>query len=269
MRGKLDWRQIAPAIVAAGSAVVLGALLLGRVGGAVNLITLLSSQAVCMLAAFGVAVLVRKHPDAFGTSLLLGTWILIGGALGVVVWGALFMSRGQPRKATNTMPEALVDSDRAEALQNALIDSRLRIEGAHVTRPLRDVFISGTQPEKFRALAVIARRYSAGLAPALRLALQDRDPGVRVLASSVMVFLEARYLGRVRRAMALAAASPNDAAHAAALFEAYIDYADSGLLRAERRREAMDKAQAALTPSAAVPAQLPGKARLHALKAVA
>jgi hypothetical protein len=67
-----------------------------------------------------------------------------------------------------------------------MLDHRLRLEHAHLIRPLLDVILDGSQTEKLDALSLISKRYTPDLAPVLRRALEDKEASVRVLAATVI-----------------------------------------------------------------------------------
>ena len=241
--------------------------------GAIDPVAVIALQVACAILAAAVGIQMRKDPALMGSSLLLATWVLVGGFGGVLIWGLLALPRGRLLRLERTQTSQGRADDMAKQLHNQLIDGRLRIEGAHLIRPLRDVLATGTQAQKFRALNATARRYSVDLAPALRVALKDVDPAVRVLASSVMASLDARYLGRVRLATIRSQAEPANSVHWLELSQAFLAYAGSGLLSGERRREALDKAQefqqryeeidqkTATLPPATTPADGPARRR--------
>lgn len=231
--------------VASIAMLALAATFAGVVTGNVGALAALGIQLLAALAAAGVAWVMRWNKATLGSSLMFASWVMFGGFLGAVIWLSLIVGPIIARRKSRLAATDALAFDKAEQLQNALQDNRLRIEGAHTISRLRDTFLAGTQGEKFRALSAIARRYEAPLAPALRTALKDRDPAVRVLASSVMAYLEARYLGRVRAATLITHSAETDVAGWRRLAEALHAYAESGLLQSDRRLDALKRADEA------------------------
>ena len=89
--------------------------------------------------------------------------------------------------------------ERAERVHVALLDRRVRLDGASHIRPLMDVIAEGSRSEKLEALRVVYRRYEAGLSTVLKRALQDSDTSVRVLAATVIAKLQRHVQPQHRR----------------------------------------------------------------------
>ena len=132
----------------------------------------------------------------------------------------------------------------------ALLDRRIRLEGARRVRPLMDVIAEGSQSEKLEALGVVYRRYEAGLSAVLRRALRDPDTSVRVLAATVTAKLHATYSRKIGDCQAAAAAAPELAQNWRNIAEARLAYAESGLLEASRARAEIELAVVDLTRAA-------------------
>ena len=129
-----------------------------------------------------------------------------------------------------------------EGMHVALLDRRIRIEGACRINPLMDVIAEGVQAEKLEALGVIYRRYEARLSIVLKRAMQDSDASVRVLAATVISKLHGTYTRKIGDCQAAAAAQPELAQNWRELAEARIGYAGSGLLEAPRARVQIESA---------------------------
>jgi hypothetical protein len=194
---------------------------------------------------------VARSDDNAATVLHLAAWTTLAGPFGAVIAALLLV----PQRGTasthatadadpdrSTIPSGLTPAGpnlrneitRLELLHSAVLDGRLRIGGAHRIRPLLDVMIEGTQIEKLDALSLISRRYAPALAPALRRALEDGDSSVRVLAATVMAQQHNAHTKRIGALQALAKAAPERSNDWSELGQAYLDYAESGLLEASR-----------------------------------
>jgi hypothetical protein len=183
--------------------------------------------------------------------LQLAAWTALLGPFGVLIGMTLFLPKGAagagavsqgmavPGAEGDAMPSHL------EALHNALLDGRLRLEGGHTVRPLLDIVIEGTTPEKLDALGLIAKRYAPALAPALKRALQDANASVRVLAATVMAQLHNGHTRRIGALQDAAQAAPTAAAWRT-LGEARLAYAASGLLEVDRANREADEGDACL-----------------------
>jgi hypothetical protein len=171
-------------------------------------------------------------------------------ALQVVAWTAFAGPFGAFVAAALAVPPASTNSrvslegnvtdhpaiERTERVHVALLDRRLRLEGANRIRPLIDVIAEGSRSEKLEALRVIYRRHEAGLSTVLKRALQDSDTSVRVLAATVIAKLHATYSNSIGDRQGEAAANPKVAQNWQTLAEARMAYAESELLESPRAR---------------------------------
>jgi hypothetical protein len=191
-------------------------------------------------------------PGSGRTAVLqLAAWTALLGPFGAIIGMTLFLpltgagsvagSHGMaaPGGEANAMPS------RIESLHNALLDVRMRLGGGHAVRPLLDIVIDGTTPEKIGALSLIAKRYVPAFAPALKRALQDTDTSVRVLAATVMAQLHNGHSGMIGALQDAAQAEPTAIAWRK-LGEARRAYAASGLLEADRAKREADEGDACL-----------------------
>ena len=231
--------------------VLLGAMILLALGK-VEFWVVLALHGACVLLTAGIALALRKSAALFGLAFLLLVLVALAGAFGAAVWG-LALAPGRTRRpfrsgATAFAPPDWDDVDDAGVrLHHALNDGRLRIEGASTARSLRDILAQGSQPEKLRALGVMARKFTPALLPALRVALKDDDSAVRVLATSIQAVLEARHVDLVKARRHVTRTHPNDGSAWIALATAHADFAGSGLIPIERRRTELKRAQHAAT----------------------
>jgi hypothetical protein len=169
--------------------------------------------------------------------LQLAVWTTLAGPLGTVVAAALLVPRSAEAnllEASSAADAARPELSRVELLHFSLLDSRLRLEHAHTVRPLLDIILEGTQPEKFDALSLISKRYDAALAAVLRRALEDKDGSVRVLAATVMAQQHNAFTKAIGALQSAARAAPETPGHWSDLAQAHFDYAASGLLEPSR-----------------------------------
>jgi len=206
----------------------------------------LCGHALLCALPFASAVASRARPAALSAYLQLGLWTAIGGPLGtpIAIFAVAFGETQVPGSqdiGTWLDDQAAPSGGKTRDLQSALLDQRLRIEGASRAKPLREAFAAGSQKEKFAALTVIAGNFDSSLTYALRLAMRDSDPSVRVLASTVTTKLQT---GMSTRLVELKdAAAENDTPEARlALGEAHAKYATSGLLSASQAQQHLDLA---------------------------
>jgi hypothetical protein len=177
-------------------------------------------------------------------------------ALQVVAWSAFagpfgaFVAMALALRPTRARSRISPDGDltdrsameRAERVHVALLDRRLRLEGASSIRPLIDVIAEGSRSEKLEALRVVYRRHEAGLSTVLKRALQDSDTSVRVLAATVIAKLHATYSQNIGAWQAAATASPDIPQNWQTLAGARLAYAESELLESPRARAQIELA---------------------------
>jgi hypothetical protein len=187
--------------------------------------------------------------DRIAMVVQLVAWTALAGPFGAFIAAGLLMPRaavanadaaGQPDVAARFNAAPL---SRLELLHRSLLDRRLRLDGAHVIRPLLDVVIDGAQIEKFDALGLISKRYVPAAAPALKRALEDKDGSVRVLAATVMAQQHNAYTKRIGSCQAIASAAPHSASGWSDLGQAHLNYANSGLLEASRAETELSHAR--------------------------
>jgi hypothetical protein len=177
-------------------------------------------------------------------ALQIVAWSAFAGPFGALVATALAFNPTQPR-ARLSPDEDLIDHsaiERAERLHVALLERRLRFEGASTIRPLIDVIAEGSRSEKLEALRVVYRRHEAGLSTVLKRALQDSDTSVRVLAATVIAKLHATYSQNIGAWQAAATASPDIPQNWQTLAGARLAYAESELLESPRARAQIELA---------------------------
>lgn len=233
-----------------GLAFLQSALLLSFALEALDFPTYLACHiALCSVAAASgswwalTSVTTECRADRFATIFQLVAWTALAGPFGTLTAAALFVPHGSgavPELAQARRPRF---SPR-ELLHIKLLDHRLRLQDAHVVRPLLDVIIEGNRLEKLDALSLISRHYTPALATPLKRALQDKDNSVRVLAATVMARQNDVYTRRIGGLQSKARADSANPQCWRDLGQARIDYADSGLLEASRAKTEVSQADA-------------------------
>jgi tetratricopeptide (TPR) repeat protein len=150
------------------------------------------------------------------------------------------------RKATpfeqwyaSLFPEMAVSPTRA-------LHQRIALRGAgpaarSTVAPFADVMALGTVQEKQSVVTMVADEFRPAFALALRSALNDAEPAIRVQAATASARIENRFLERSMALEERRAAAPDDADALLALARHHDEYADTGLLdtgrlQGERRR---------------------------------
>lgn len=163
------------------------------------------------LGAFGCLVAAAAHLRFARTSTAFEVW-----------YGSLF-------------PEE--EDDPGRALYERIIAGRETATDPESLASFTDVLEFGTRDQKEAVITLLTRHFRPAFAPALRLAMRDPTPSVRVQAATAMAHIEGEVLERTLELARAAEAAPRDAAAQLALARHYDDYAFSGLLDQQRERE--------------------------------
>jgi len=213
---------------------------------------------------------VEEARDKTTTVVQLVVWTILGGPFGVAIAAMLLVPQRSQVERAATASGVGAPSDghseltRPELLHGLLLDRRLRIEHAHLIRPLLDVILDGTQIEKLDALGIVSKRYTPAFAPALRRALEDKDGAVRVLAATVLAQQHNGYTKRIGAIQAMVKETSEHAKHYSELAQAHLEYAQSGLLDTSRANAEMMQARANLACGERIMAQdLPPRGSDH------
>lgn len=105
-----------------------------------------------------------------------------------------------------------------------------------------DVIAKGQTEQKYAVIAMIARNHRPAFTPVLNAALNDNANEIRVQAATAIARLTDDFLKRIQRLEDQLAVDNEDMEVREALAQAYDDYAYSGLLEADHKRQARSKA---------------------------
>lgn len=134
------------------------------------------------------------------------------------------------------------DEEAAELLLNRLRAGGDPASGAADLTSFTDAIAYGTIEQKQAIVALIARRFTPAFAPALRRALEDPIPAVRVQAAAAAASIEAKFAARGMALEREAAAKGRPQSVLRELGRLHADMAKSGLLETARSEAARDKA---------------------------
>jgi hypothetical protein len=235
------------------------ALFVALFGGVVDLVAYLALDVLgcAALAAWPVGRLKRAIVDERNLiALQIVAWSALAGPFGA--FAAMGLVLAAAPGASSPARDGSADARRAdpaprdpvERAHTALLDGRMRLEGAARIRPLTDVIAEGSRSEKLEALRVVYRNYDGELSAALKQALQDPDASVRVLAATVVARLHGAFGRAVGDRQTEAVARPGRDGSWLRLAEARLAYAESGLLEAPRARAQIELAVADLSRAA-------------------
>ena len=227
---------LALAILAGAAEIVI---LVAGLRGAAPLQLLLGVHAAIGLAMVLAIALLRRRDGANPAFLLFAACTAALGPLGVM--GAAMTLALRTIFARHAVPfeewYASLFPKFATPRTKQLYDRTVR-GGAPEPRPLvasfADVMALGTVQQKQSVVVMIADNFRPAFAPALRRALNDSEPAIRVQAATAFARIENKFL---QRAMALEhrrAAHPDDPEVLLALAQHHEEYADCGLLDIDR-----------------------------------
>jgi hypothetical protein len=153
----------------------------------------------------------------------------VGAALGAVMhW--VFMQHATPFEQWYAALFPKVDTSPIRALYE-----RLALRGGAPglrsnVAPFLDVMALGTVQQKQAVITVIADEFRPAFVPALRSALNDAEPAIRVLAATASARIENWFLERAMEFNGRRAAAPEDLDILLALARHHDEYANTGLL---------------------------------------
>ncbi len=111
--------------------------------------------------------------------------------------------------------------------------------------PFADILAFGSVDQKRELISLVANEFRPAFALALRLALDDSDNAVRVLAASAITRIEHDFVTRSVALEEAVRAKPSDASRLRTLAVFHADYANAGIFDAERARQAHEGASRA------------------------
>ncbi|MFC3674849.1 hypothetical protein [Ferrovibrio xuzhouensis] len=126
------------------------------------------------------------------------------------------------------------EDDEDEKLYRMIASGRSANQTLSGIDSFTDVMRYGTIEQKRAVLMLLARRFRPEFAPALKLALQDANPAIRVQAATATAEIESGFTDRTIALEAAAKAAPQDFEHQLAMARHYDAYAFSGLLDSGR-----------------------------------
>ena len=222
------------ALTAAGTEIAFTMALVRDLVGPVPVLA--GHLALCVLIGLRAAGATNRPKEAAALAHLT-LWTFVAGPLGSLLALALTIFgsiAGKPAPAVDFASWVEVTGDlecptACHRLSRDLRDGRLRIGSASAVPALADVLAAGTRDAKFEALAIVGRRFDPSLSHVIRAAIQDTDPSVRVLASTVLAKLQTRFSRALIALEAAAARTSGEAAPWLELAKARRAYAESGL----------------------------------------
>jgi hypothetical protein len=116
------------------------------------------------------------------------------------------------------------------------------VDSAQRVASFRDFLVTGSIEQKQAIIALIARRFTPSFAPALRQALQDPIPAVRVQAAAAAAAIEGRYADRTFE-LTQRANRPDASIEEHRTLAAHLaEFSESGIAEEQRSRDAAGSA---------------------------
>lgn len=148
----------------------------------------------------------------------------------------------------------------AEANPTRALHERIVLRGggpghASGVAPFADVICTGTIEHKQAVITLIADHFRPGFAPALRGALNDAEPAIRVQAATAAARIENRFLAHAMALKSRLADDPDRIETLRELARHHDDYAGAGLLEAGRAADERRRALALYERCARLDAQ--------------
>jgi hypothetical protein len=205
--------------------------------------------AICLLLG-SVLLIMTDGQRSNPTFLLFSVCVVVMGPLGplgitlTIVLRVLFARRATPFEEWY---EALFPKITATRTQNLYKQIVLQGGGPpkHSTvAPFVDVVALGTVEQKRAVIAMIADGFDPAFASALRKALNDPEPAIRVQAATAAARIETHFLERSMAMQSMRAERPNDADLLLQLARHHEAYAMSGILDEGRAQTELNDALA-------------------------
>ena len=205
---------------------------------------------VCAALAAWTMVRGRQGADVRALAWLFWMTLTLGpaGPVAAMILLALIAGFNRTARPFDEWYRSLFPDDEenvSERLYHRLITGRedALVEGSVTS--LTDVLATGNTRAKQAVVALLARRFRADFAPALRMALNDREASIRVQAATAAATIDERYHAR-RLALEAASEMPGAGPEAVLELARHLDeYGFSGVLDADRQRLVMTDALAA------------------------
>ena len=226
---------IAAAGLALANALVLATAGVGWTATVVHLAT----------AALAIAgwVLMRADPAPGETWRLLALATAALGPVGAIGSGALvLLVRGFTRTGATAVPSLLGDGDEAQTFERAEANVEATLGRRAAVMPFADVLAQGSPEQKQEMISVIAANFQPSFARALRSAMNDAEPAVRMMAAAAAARIESGFLDASMALETQWADEPGNAHRALELARHYDAFAATDLLDESRADEARSRA---------------------------
>lgn len=179
----------------------------------------------------------RTHDPVTLLFLVATAALGVAGSLGTLLAALLLRCRAARATGLEAWYAALfpdAESNPGGALYQRLLSGESSLHERCTVAPFADVMASGDIDRKQVVITLIATQFDPGFTPALRGALNDDEPAVRVQAATAVARIESRFLDRSMSLEERWARAPNCAHIALQLARHYDEHATTGLLDAGR-----------------------------------
>jgi hypothetical protein len=201
----------------------------------------------------GLAWRQRRNADA-SIFLLLAIATAGAGPFGAVgMFAAIMADTRRPSEASAGEGAAgETAGDISKRLHDSIVAGRELSGRSSGLASFRDILAFGSFQDKQAALAIITRRFTPPLAPALRMALRDPDAAVRVQAATAAARIEDQFLGGLTRNVARVTEHPDDPDCRLTLALHLLGHVEAGLCPPERAAADLEQALSHLRQAVAL-----------------
>jgi polysaccharide biosynthesis protein PelE len=214
-----------------------------------------SALVVCHL---GVSLLLAGLAWRWGEDASIAVLLAIAttgaGPFGAVGMFAAMMADTRYRPKASIDEEAVGETagEISKRLHDSIVAGRELSGRSSGLASFRDILALGSFQDKQAALAIITRRFTPPLAPALRLALRDPDAAVRVQAATAAARIEDLFRAGLTRHVARVTERPDDPDCRLTLALHLLGHTETGLCPPERAAADLEQALSHLRQAVAL-----------------
>lgn len=168
-------------------------------------------------------------------TVMMGPFGAVGAGLGAGL-RALFSLHPVPFEAWYTALSPTLETSSTQLLYERLVLRSGGLAARSTVTSFQDIMALGTVQQKQVVLTAIADKFRPEFASALRRALNNAEPAIRVQAATVSARIEAQFLDRSLQFRHRQAVAPDDPALLLGLARHHDAWADTGLLDKQRAR---------------------------------
>ena len=208
---------------------------------------------VCV--ALGIVAVFTKNLQMREHLIYLVLWTLIAGVCGILIGVSQFIAQ------IRSNPEAQIDFEEILALEeldpdevrigevyDQVLDNRFNIDQEITLNPFREQMRTASRSEKLNILRVVGQSYGPEFADVMQTALVSSDAAIRVMAATVSAKIKQDYTTAIQQSVASLEQNPESVDCRVALAQAYLNFAESGILGDDLAESQQTQARQVLDP---------------------